>query len=517
MIVYAFRKGVCPGPFCESIIHNRPKTFAEIRHRAVEHIASEGEVCEKRTSVVPTRPRAQTRAQPVRVNETTTGRKNQEGRRPYEARKPQPRGQAGGNRPARERARPARYDFVVELKDLIAVPNIVERLRRPVKTDKVLGPRKDSWCEFHEAFGHHINNCLSLGYQLDELVKSVFLKNYLAEPATTAALPEPAEDQAHEMPVHGEVHTISGGFSGGGPTASQRKKYARGVNSIDEKISGDPWESDLVFTRADLRDVIPHDNDPVVISVVTAGRKVHRVLVDQGSSADVMFWLTFNKLRLSPDLLKPYTGCLYGFADNQVEVRGYLELRTTFTDGAASRTESIWYLVVNANSAYNILLGRPALNRLRAVSSTCHMKMKLPDLSGRVIVIKSDQEEARKCYENSLKTKRGVFMVFERPPSLDTTMEVESSSEATPTESPPGEAAPVGATPKADVHTEERHDDALPVEEASPREHYKATPSKEDSRDQPAANVLERQIGDKTFKLGRLLSQAEQDQMAEVI
>ena len=42
MIVYAFRKGICPGPFCESIIRNRPRTFAEIRCRAVEHIATEG-------------------------------------------------------------------------------------------------------------------------------------------------------------------------------------------------------------------------------------------------------------------------------------------------------------------------------------------------------------------------------------------------------------------------------------------------------------------------------------------
>jgi len=45
---------------------------------------------------------------------------------------------------------------------------------------------------------------------------------------------------------------------------------------------------DLVFTKADLQDVIPHDNDPVVILLVTTERKVHRVLVDQGSSADVM-------------------------------------------------------------------------------------------------------------------------------------------------------------------------------------------------------------------------------------
>ena len=102
----------------------------------------------------------------------------------------------------------------------------------------------------------------------------------IRDSATTATLLAPVEEQAHEMPVLGEVHTIAGGFSGGGPTASQQKQYARGVNSIEERISGNPWESDLVFTRADLQDVVPHDNDPMVISVVTAGRKVHRVLVD---------------------------------------------------------------------------------------------------------------------------------------------------------------------------------------------------------------------------------------------
>ena len=484
MIACAFRKGVCPGPFHESITQRRPRTFAEIRHRAVEHIASEEEVYMKRVSVVPSRPRAQAWAPPVRVNETTTERRKADRRRPYEARKSQPRGPAQVERPARERARPARYNFMVELKDLIAVPNIAERLRRPAKTDKVLGPRKDYWCEFHEAFGHNLDNCLSLGYQLDELVRSGFLKDYISELAATAALPAPTEGQvheAHEMPVLGEVHTIAGGFSGGGPTASQRKKYARGVNSIEDRIFGEPWESDLVFRRADLRDVIPHDNDPVVISVVTAGRKVHRVLVDQGSSADVMFWSTFNKVRLSHDLLRPYTGCLYGFGDNQVEVRGNLELRTTFTDGEASRTESIRYLVVNPNSAYNILLGRLALNRLNTVSSTRHMKMKLPDLSGKVIVIKSDQEEARKCYENSLKTKRSVFMVFERPSGADTTM--------------------IEVTPEEDTPMAEGPEDTAPIDDAAPLQSSGGEPQ--------GTDVVERDIGGKTFKLGRLLGHEE--------
>ncbi|XP_068475136.1 uncharacterized protein [Phaseolus vulgaris] len=171
--------------------------------------------------------------------------------------------------------------------------------------------------------------------------------------------------------------------------------------SMEAQRTNDAFDVDLVFTKADLEDVIPHDNDLVVISVVTTGRKVHRVLVDQGSSADD----NLNKLQLSPDILRPYGGCLYGFVRDQVEVRGYLELRTSFTDGTASRTESIRYLVVNAFSAYNMLLGRPTLNRLGVVPSTRHMKMKLPDLTGKVITIKSDQKEAKRCYENNLKTR----------------------------------------------------------------------------------------------------------------
>ena len=118
---------------------------------------------------------------------------------------------------------------------------------------------------------------------------------------------------------------------------------------------------DITFTKGDLRNVVPHDNDPIVISLVTAGRTVHQVLVDQASSADVMFWPTFEKLQLSPDQLRPYGGCLYGFADDQVEVRGYIELRTTFTDGLASRTEKIRYLVVNAPSAYKAHEGQVAI------------------------------------------------------------------------------------------------------------------------------------------------------------
>ena len=124
MMVHAFRKGNMPGPFSELLIRTHPKTFAEIRCHAVAHIAAEGDVNEKCTCVVPRRPRASGRPQPLRVHEATTENKTPAKNHPYQPRKPQTRG--------RERENvPPRHDFVVELKDLIAIPNKAERLKVP--------------------------------------------------------------------------------------------------------------------------------------------------------------------------------------------------------------------------------------------------------------------------------------------------------------------------------------------------------------------------------------------------
>ena len=152
------------------------------------------------------------------------------------------------------------------------------------------------------------------------------MNDYLLDKRTrqaSSSQPASNEGQQHEVPTHGEIHTIARGFSGGGCTASQRKKYARSVMAVNVFKDHSP-DVDITFTKEDLRDVVPHDNDPIVVSLITVERKVHRVLVDQGSSADVMFWPTFTKLHLPLDQLRPYRGCLYGFASDQVEVRGYI-------------------------------------------------------------------------------------------------------------------------------------------------------------------------------------------------
>ena len=58
MIVHAFDKGMLPGPFSESLLRVYPKTFTEIRRRALAHIAADDQVTQKQGLIGPVRARA---------------------------------------------------------------------------------------------------------------------------------------------------------------------------------------------------------------------------------------------------------------------------------------------------------------------------------------------------------------------------------------------------------------------------------------------------------------------------
>jgi len=127
MMVHAFIKGMLTGPFSESLLRFYPKTFSEIRRRALAHIAADDRVTEKRGLVVPVQPRAAGRPQPRTVHETTTEKKGAGKQQSYE--KPQT-----GARTRTDLL--FTHNFCVELKELITIPNVAARLKMPPKTDR---------------------------------------------------------------------------------------------------------------------------------------------------------------------------------------------------------------------------------------------------------------------------------------------------------------------------------------------------------------------------------------------
>jgi len=110
-------------------------------------------------------------------------------------------------------------------------------------------------------------------------------------------------------------------------------------------------------------------------------------------------------MRISAEEMMPYNDHVVGFSGERVGTKGYIDLYTTFGLEEASKTLKIRYLVINANTSYNILLGRSSLNKLGAIVSTPHLAMKFPSPSGDILTIHVDQKIARECYVESLRVE----------------------------------------------------------------------------------------------------------------
>ena len=65
-------------------------------------------------------------------------------------------------------------------------------------------------------------------------------------------------------------------------------------------------------------------------------------------------------------------------------------------------TTTVRFLIVDAPLAYNMLLGRPSLNAIRAVPSAYHMVIKFPTANG-VGMVRGNQRIAMECYLVSMK------------------------------------------------------------------------------------------------------------------
>ncbi|XP_020209306.1 uncharacterized protein LOC109794252 [Cajanus cajan] len=223
----------------------------------------------------------------------------------------------------------------------------------PAATDRQLGPYKTDWYEFHRTHGHTTENCFVLGRQIERLIKEGRLKKFIArkqeedssnrrrrqegegtrrggrhEGRSPPRDPPQKSMETHQQAVHGDFNTVAGGFAGGGPTSAARKRYSRSVLSVSDWVK--PSRPPITFSDADFEGVSPHEDDPIVISAIVMGYNVKRVLVDQGSSADIMFWEAFIGMKIPTDRLMPYAGTLVGFAGDQITARGYADLETTF-------------------------------------------------------------------------------------------------------------------------------------------------------------------------------------------
>ena len=140
----------------------------------------------------------------------------------------------------------------------------------------------------------------------------------------------------------------------------------------------------------------PHD-DVLVISIQVGDYNTHRVLVDNSSSADILYYLAFQQMMIDKEQLIPMNTPLVGFGGTRVFPLGTVTLSMTVGDYHQQITKNVTILVVDYSSTYNAILGRPTLNSWKAVTSTYQLMIKFPTNYG-VRELRRNQVAGRECY-----------------------------------------------------------------------------------------------------------------------
>jgi len=172
----------------------------------------------------------------------------------------------------------------------------------------------------------------------------------------------------------------------------QRKanSYTKGKSPMmgpDHQITF--WESET--TDLDK----PHD-DALVIRIDVGNYELSCIMINTGSSVDVLFYDALKKMGHLDSELQGRKTPLTGFAGDTTFSLGTIQL-PTIARGVRQLTS---FLVVDTKAPFNAILRRPWLHAMKAIPSTYHQCIKFPSDKG-IAVVYGSQRSSRKCYMGS--------------------------------------------------------------------------------------------------------------------
>ncbi|XP_065009063.1 uncharacterized protein LOC135639193 [Musa acuminata AAA Group] len=144
---------------------------------------------------------------------------------------------------------------------------------------------QSKYCRFHRDHGHDTEDCHDLRNQIEALIWRSHLGRYLKSRKVTLSPRGPPERQ---------INVISGKPTAGGTSTIARKSYAHSMVEKHPRLEHEPT---ITFGVGEVEH--SHHDDAMVISIQIANAWVKRVMVDTGSSTDVLYFDAFGRLGLT--------------------------------------------------------------------------------------------------------------------------------------------------------------------------------------------------------------------------
>ncbi|XP_034219187.1 uncharacterized protein LOC117630595 [Prunus dulcis] len=279
--------------------------------------------------------------------------------------------------------------------EIIPKPN----QRRPNRQDN---RETGKFCRYHQHNSHNTEDCISLRKIVERLIREGRLDQYIAR-QPLAPVPNPTRQI-------NMISTISGGPTVVGMSNRSMKQYVRAAQfpqvlgievNRHQEVPKVHWEP-ITFCEEEEEGILyPHD-DPMIIRAEIADYDVGRVLIDTGSSVSVILAEAFREMGIGDNQVNWQLTPLLSFSGDLVQPIGSVKLPITF--GTVPRKTMTYdqFLIVDCPTAYNVIVGRTALTRVKAHLSPHMLLMKFPTQNGTG-AIRGNQLSARTCYATALK------------------------------------------------------------------------------------------------------------------
>ena len=146
----------------------------------------------------------------------------------------------------------------------------------------------------------------------------------------------------------------------------------------------------------------------MVLDPIIDGYRLTRVLMDVGSSLNLIYEDTVRRMGINPSRISQSNTTFEGVIPGvEAYGRGSIILEVTFGSPGNSRSEVLLFTIAPLQSGYHALLGRTAFARFNAVSHYAYLTLKMPGPRG-VITINGNTERSSRAEENAMTPATGL-------------------------------------------------------------------------------------------------------------
>ena len=150
-----------------------------------------------------------------------------------------------------------------------------------------------------------------------------------------------------------------------------------------------------------------------MVDPVVEGTRLTKVLMDGGSGLNLLYADTLKGMGIPMSRLSTSNMSFHGvIPGKKAESLGQIALDVVFGDSKHFRKEKLTFEVVDFQSAYHAILGRPAYARFMARPCYVYLKLKMPGPKG-VITITSNRKKAEECFQKGSKIADSQITVVE--------------------------------------------------------------------------------------------------------